>query len=176
MSTSIRHAANSDSKAIESLYLSSFPDSENRVVADLALELILPEANSLSLVSVDTDVITGHIAFSPVLDTSTNNVIAHILAPLAVSPQYQSRGIGSLLVRQGLEQLESRGCELFFVYGDPAFYGKFGFDSNTASDFIPPYPLEHPHGWLAMRTSDIAPPSSGAHISCVKALQKPDLW
>ena len=49
------------------------------------------------------------------------------LAPLAVDPTMHERGIGSALVRAGLERCPAAGWELVFVVGAPAYYARFGF-------------------------------------------------
>ena len=49
------------------------------------------------------------------------------LAPLAVLPEYQRRGIGSSLVTKGLEECRKKGCDIAVVLGDIHFYTRFGF-------------------------------------------------
>ena len=50
------------------------------------------------------------------------------LAPVAVLPDYQNRGIGSRLIREGLAACERGGCGFVVLLGEPAFYRRFGFD------------------------------------------------
>jgi putative acetyltransferase len=78
----------------------------------------------------DDDGVVGHVAFSPVTihpaaDDPPRSAIG--LAPLAVLPDFQRRGIGEALVRAGLERVRSLGEPLCVVLGDPAYYGRFGF-------------------------------------------------
>ena len=49
------------------------------------------------------------------------------LAPLAVLPEYQKQGVGSALVRAGLEVCRGIGAQLVFVLGHPDYYPRFGF-------------------------------------------------
>ena len=51
------------------------------------------------------------------------------LAPLAVLPQYQRRGIGSLLIKHSLKKCTDLGCKAVVVLGSPAYYSRFGFIS-----------------------------------------------
>lgn len=82
----------------------------------------------LSLVAVEGDDggdVVGHILFSPAV---IGDVRGMGLAPMAVSPNRQRRGIGSELVRAGLAKLEARGCPFVIVLGHPEYYPRFGFE------------------------------------------------
>ena len=49
------------------------------------------------------------------------------LAPMAVMPDYQNQGIGSMLVNEGLSQLKEWGYPFVIVLGHPEYYPRFGF-------------------------------------------------
>ncbi|KAM3115857.1 GNAT family N-acetyltransferase [Phormidesmis sp. 146-33] len=97
--------------------------------------------STLSLVAVEADQIVGHVFFSPVAiageytNDSTNNSTNDLtngllilgLAPVAVLPNYQRQGIGSLLIRQGLQACIQSGCKAVVVLGSPKYYSRFGF-------------------------------------------------
>ena len=77
-------------------------------------------ALTLSLVAVAGSQVVGHIAFSPVeIESKGSSFTAITLAPMAVLPGYQRKGIGSQLVRAGLEGCRRLGYELLFVLGHP---------------------------------------------------------
>lgn len=81
---------------------------------------------AVSLVAVFGEVVVGHVLFSPVtLGERECNGLG--LAPLAVAPAWQRRGIGSELVRKGLQECAELGTGFVVVLGDPAFYRRFGF-------------------------------------------------
>ena len=83
---------------------------------------------TLSLVAVEKDELVGHIAFSPVsIESESGTVIGTGLAPMAVAPELQKSGIGSRLVKAGLEELKSLGHEIVFVLGHSDYYPRFGF-------------------------------------------------
>lgn len=82
----------------------------------------------ISLVAVNDEKIVGHIFFSEVTLTPENkNLKAIGLAPMAVLPEFQNQGVGSELVKQGLEECKNRGFELVVVLGHPEYYPRFGF-------------------------------------------------
>jgi putative acetyltransferase len=83
---------------------------------------------TLSLVAVQEDRIVGHIVFSPVkVESERSSFGAIALAPMAVLPVYQRKGIGSQLVRSGLEECRVLGHEIIVVLGHPDYYPRFGF-------------------------------------------------
>ena len=63
-----------------------------------------------------------------------------------------------------------------FVYGDPKYYGKFGFEVDAASRYTPPYKLQYPFGWQAVTLNDAGLAKSSAKVSCVASLCDPELW
>jgi len=86
-----------------------------------------PEA--LSLVADEGDSVVGHILFTPVLvEHGTRRTVGMGLAPMAVVPERQRQGIGSQLVRRGLEILAERECPFVIVVGHPQYYPRFGFE------------------------------------------------
>ena len=59
------------------------------------------------------------------------------LGPLSVAPAWQGRGVGQALVQDGLRALEALGAAGCVVLGDPAYYGRFGFESDLALRYGP---------------------------------------
>lgn len=83
---------------------------------------------TFSLVAEDNGRVVGHILFSPVvLETPEGAINGLGLAPLAVTPERQNEGIGSLLVEVGLSHCRQAGCPFVVVLGHPDFYPRFGF-------------------------------------------------
>ena len=84
---------------------------------------------AVSLVAEDDGVIVGHILFTPVVvETRSGPVAGMGLAPMAVLPDRQRKGIGSRLVAGGVEILRSRQCPFVVVVGHPEYYPRFGFE------------------------------------------------
>lgn len=71
----------------------------------------------------------GHILFSPIEIENRPGAapLAMGLAPLAVRPGLQGRGIGSALVEAGLERCRQLGATAVVVLGHPEYYPRFGF-------------------------------------------------
>ena len=83
----------------------------------------------LSLVAEDGRNIVGHILFTQAVIEDTGGVIQGMgLAPMAVMPARQRQGIGSRLVKRGLEILREQGCPFVIVLGHPEYYPRFGFE------------------------------------------------
>jgi putative acetyltransferase len=96
--------------------------------ADLVDALRRNNALTISLVAVKDSRLVGHIAFSPVTITSSTATIAALgLAPMAVLPAYQRRGIGSQLVEAGLTACHHTLYGVVVVLGHPHYYPRFGF-------------------------------------------------
>lgn len=97
----------------------------------------------LALVADDDSRLVGHIMFSRMgIETSAGVVPAVALAPVAVLPEYQRKGIGSRLIESGLESLRNRGERVVIVVGHPAYYPTFGFSNEKASALESPFPAE----------------------------------
>jgi len=113
-----------DQGAVHRLNLAAFESDEEATVVD---ELRASCDGYLSFVSVEDGVIVGHILFTPAtIDRCLT--VGMGLAPMSVSPPHQRKGIGSQLVRHGLEYLRQSGCPFVIVLGHPEYYPRFGFE------------------------------------------------
>jgi putative acetyltransferase len=114
-------------------------------------------AAAVSLVAECGGGVVGHVLLSRLI--SPPDALA--LAPLAVLPDQQRRGVGSALVRAALERARAGGWAAVFVLGDPAFYGRFGFEAEAARGYASPYAGEH---FMAVRLGPGPLPGAGAMI------------
>jgi putative acetyltransferase len=174
----IRVAASLDSEYIREVCLCAFFEGEKQKVSTLAANLLSEETNpeTISLVAEADGAVVGHIAFSPVTITNNKSWMGYILAPLGVKPEYKKRQIGSKLIENGMERLSKMGVNVVFVYGDPKYYGKFGFNPDVASRYSPPYELQYPFGWQAIALNEDVITDPAVKISCVAPLNDPELW
>ena len=121
----IRPETTEDIDAIRSLNEQAFDQKDE---ADIIEKLRNRSALTVSLVAVQGNQIVGHILFSPVtIESEESSITAVGLGPMAVLPAYQRMGIGSELVRAGLEGCKLSGQEVVVVLGHPEYYPLFGF-------------------------------------------------
>jgi putative acetyltransferase len=93
-----------------------------------ALRDLISDDRGVSLVAVEDDMVIGHAMFTPsLLDAPRALVMVQVLSPLAVLPEAQRRGVGSALVRRGVEIVAGQGAPIVFLEGDPAYYSRLGF-------------------------------------------------
>ena len=138
--TEIRQSRPEDWPALAALYPAAFPDED---LLPLLRKLLRDGEPVLSLVAVVGSAVVGHGAFTT-CGVSDGDEAVSLLAPLAVTPAWQRRGVGTAMVEAGLHQLREAGAGVLCVLGDPAYYGRFGFMPETG--VAPPYPL--PEVWL----------------------------
>lgn len=82
----------------------------------------------ISLVAEEGEEIVGHIFFSPVeLIGDDSGLKLMGLAPMAILPKFQRQGIGSQLVKTGIENCSAQGYDAVVVLGHPEYYPRFGF-------------------------------------------------
>jgi putative acetyltransferase len=111
------------------------------IVADLvrALRASPDWIPGLSMVATSGKEIVGHIAFTrALLDAPRRLVDVLVLSPVSVAPEHQRRGVGSTLIRNGLDAVRSRAEPLLFLEGDPAYYSRFGFSPGGDAGFRRP--------------------------------------
>ena len=121
----IREEASRDHGRVRQILEAAFgrPDE-----AELVATLRTSAAPRLSLVAELRGEPVGHIFFSPVcIEGPALSPPSAGLAPLAVAPEFQRQGAGSLLVRAGLAACVTLEWQAVFLLGAPAYYARFGF-------------------------------------------------
>jgi putative acetyltransferase len=126
----IRSETATDAGAIGQLIDDAFRDVAYASGTEAAIVRALRAAGALSLsrVAVEDDRIIGQIAFSPVTINGAD-LGWYGLGPVAVRPDCQGRAVGAELIRDGLDHMRGRGAEGIVLLGNPAYYGRFGFEA-----------------------------------------------
>ncbi|HKJ76902.1 MAG TPA: N-acetyltransferase [Gammaproteobacteria bacterium] len=181
MNLQVREALETDWQAIADLLLAAFGREEGREITDLVAALLQDPSASprLSLVAVEGAEVVGYILFtSSRIKDSPTVASSAILAPLAVHPDYQGRGIGGRLVEEGLKRLQGAGGELVFVLGHPGYYPKFGFAPAGERGFAAPYYIapENAEAWMVRELRSGLIGKVGGQVQCADALDAPRYW
>lgn len=120
----IRPAQSDDTGGIRAVNLDAF---ETSLEAQLVEALCARAVPLVSLVADDAGTIVGHILFTPMTLDSDSDTNVMGLAPMAVMSGKQRQGVGSALVRAGLDACWGLGAAAVAVLGHPAYYPRFGF-------------------------------------------------
>ncbi|NJN38303.1 MAG: N-acetyltransferase [Acaryochloridaceae cyanobacterium CSU_3_4] len=173
----IRAATDGDLANILAIHRAAFSDEP---VADLTAALLCDPSTQpiTSLLAWVDDTPVGHILFTAAhLQPETPHQIS-ILAPLAVVPEWQRRGIGRSLITEGLALLALSGVSVVFVLGHPSYYPRFGFMPAGELGFAAPYPLsaKHQTAWMLRQLKGELPQSYVGRVRCAKTLEQPDYW
>ena len=135
----VRKETDEDSLAIRTVIKVAFGQVNE---ADLVDALRKAGALTLSAVAVLEGEIVGHIAFSPAtIEGASGKFDALAFAPIAVRPDCQRQGIGSALIRWGLDECRRMGHGVVIVVGRPGYYPRFGFIAASARGIQCPFPV-----------------------------------
>lgn len=138
---SIRQESHNDFKETFEVNLLAFgQDGEANLVDALRknTEVFVPE---LSLVACIGRKIIGHILFTKINIKNPNGIFAEslALAPMAVLPAFQKKGVGSKLVQKGFEIAKDLGFTSVIVLGHEHYYPKFGFEPAVQWNIKAPF-------------------------------------
>jgi putative acetyltransferase len=113
-----------DAPAVRRVHMAAFPGPGEADLVDVLRkdQVWIPE---LSWVAVDHRGLV--IAHALLTRLRVGGGAALALAPVAVAPEWQRRGVGTLLVRSALSAADEAGERLVVVLGSPRYYRRFGF-------------------------------------------------
>ena len=132
----VREEESQDGQAVRSVNLTAFETAAEANLVDALRQQARP---LVSLVAQEGAEIVGHIMFSPVSLASHAELNLMGLAPMAVMPAHQRKGVGSALVRAGLERCRARGVGAVVVLGHPSYYPRFGFQPSVRFGIVSEY-------------------------------------
>ncbi|MBA0443598.1 N-acetyltransferase [Stenotrophomonas maltophilia] len=147
MTIQLRHETTNDIAAIEAVTIAAFADAPHTSHTEQFIVRALRDASelTLSIVAEEHGQVVGHVALSPVTITNDHGHKAKGwcgLGPISVLPQRQRQGhgIGSRLMEQALSELRAMQAEGCVLLGEPAYYGRFGFQAHAGLQLpgVPP--------------------------------------
>ena len=136
----IRPESPADADRIAEVVRAAFdgrPNEPRLVELIRASERYVPE---LALVAEQDNTIVGHVMFSFVSLKGADEFEVLQLAPVSVVPEWQRRGIGGALIREGIKRASARHEPLILVQGHAAYYPRFGFEPSRDYNIEPPSP------------------------------------
>jgi len=120
----VRPERPSDTAAIRNVNRVAFGGDVEAALVDALRQQAAPV---VSLVADEDGQVFGHIMFSPVVLSGHHLLRIMGLAPMAVLPPMQKRGVGTALVRAGIDRCRELDCQAVVVLGHPTYYPRFGF-------------------------------------------------
>lgn len=122
----IRSEKPGDADGVRRVNESAFAPSLNE--AKLVDMLRAADKASLSLIALSAGQIVGHVLFSPIsIAIAPEHFVGVGMGPVAVLPSFQRMGVGSQLIRQGLEDCRGAGYDAVVLLGHTGYYPRFGF-------------------------------------------------
>ncbi len=182
----IRRSNESDKADILNIHMQAFGEIKGPEIAALVNDLLKDKTALplISLIAIDNAKTIGHILYTKAIVTQTDviqtvePVTAQILAPLAILPDAQSKGVGAQLINEGLKLLKDSGVELVFVLGHPDYYPRSGFIPAGALGFEAPYhiPEEHAGAWMVQELCSGIIGNVQGKVQCSDVLGQPQHW
>ena len=129
-----------DEAAVREVHRAAFGEEGDLVVRLLgSLREHLARYDGLSLVALEGEDVVGHVMFTrAVLDAPERLVDVQVLSPIGVVPDRQGQGLGTALIRRGIELLGERAVPLVFLEGSPRYYPRHGFVPGATLGFRKP--------------------------------------
>lgn len=159
-----------------SVFTLSEGEQEGALIGNLVAELSsrIDNRDIICLGAHENKPVIGAIFFTRL--HFSQDIQIYMLAPVAVSPEHQGKGIGQALINYGLDELRNRGVKVAITYGDPSFYSRVGFKPLSEDVIQAPLELSMPIGWLGQSLTDDPVPTISERPRCVKAFDNPAYW
>ena len=124
----IRKENVNDYEEVYNVIKTAFEKAEHSDGKEQELVIELRKSNSfipeLSLVALEENKIVGYILFTKI---KIGNSTELALAPLAVLPKYQRKGIGTKLIKEGHKIAKQLNYNYSVVLGNNKYYSRLGY-------------------------------------------------
>lgn len=164
----LRDADESDADALVAVHAAAFPtDAEAKLVA----ELLDGHDVLFSIAAESNQEVVGHALLTAMTHEHGGSVRGLVgLAPIAVHPDFQRRGIGRALVREAIRQCKTNRVTALFVLGDPAYYGPLGFQPASVQGFTNDFDAPDAFQVISLRPDRPAPPGRVSYAPAINNL------
>jgi putative acetyltransferase len=174
----IDKASDSDLQGLMLVECTAFGcDKEAELVSDLQND---PSARLLlSLLAREEERPVRHVLFKAArLEEIPYAAAIVIMAPLAVVPDAQGRGVCGDLIERDSQLLSEWGVDLVFVLGHSEYYLRHGFETAGRLGFAAPFPIpdEHADAWMVQVLCPSVIGSVRGTVICDDVLKKPEHW
>lgn len=160
----------------DAVFSASEGEQEGKLIGKLASELSSEIDNQkiVCLGTIDDETLIGSIFCTRLL--FEENIDVYLLAPVAVSTEYQGKGVGKLLINYGLDEMRNRSVSVVVTNGDLSFYSNVGLNDLSENRIQAPLDLSMPFGWLGLPLTGESIPTIHERPTCVKAFNDPVYW
>lgn len=153
MTIEVRVARPEDVPAMDALLRGSFPAPDEAL---LVQRLCMDGDMVLAMVAEEAGALAGVVVFSRMsVEVDGKPIAAVAMAPVATAPTHRRQGVAEALIAAGHDRLRDAQVMLSVVLGDPAYYGRFGYDADWAVGFDSPYAGDY---FMALPLQDGAMP------------------
>jgi putative acetyltransferase len=178
VNSTVREAGETDVETALDIERRAFARSDE---AELVRALLTDPAAQpvLSLIASAGGGDVGHVLFTAAaIGAAGHAVRAAILAPLAVVPEAQGKGVGRALIDDGLHRLAAAGMDLVFVLGDPVYYRRYGFEPAEPHGLAAPRPIaeQDADAWMVLDLRGGVLGSVTGPVEVAAVLDRPELW
>jgi len=180
MNITIRLTIDNDLKKIIHIHKVAFKEEES--VAELTAELLKDKTAEprVSLIALNNDKPIGHILFTNcTIEGIAICPLMHILAPLGIIPEYQNKGVGGKLIKEGIKLLKEINSKMVFALGHIEYYPKYGFIKDAEKlGYIAPYPIpaKVADAWMVQSLTDDNELDFKGTIICANAMDEAEYW
>ena len=178
LNLTIRHTVPNDLGNIVGVHIRGFGYAKEAHLTDALLTDVTARP-IVSLLALHGREPIGHILFTRIRLDGKDEPLLHILAPLAVTPEYKRQGVGGMLIRAGLEELRAIGSKMVFVLGHKEYYPRHGFMPHAMRHgYQPPHPIPEENSvyWMFQPLTPEAAHIEKGTLRCATALNNPAHW